>query len=79
MDRDELGAFFLVATLAAWALLQLSIVLRLARIAPRWRAAVAFLVPPLSPYWAWKNGLHARAVLWLVALVAWLVSRRALS
>lgn len=41
----------------------------LGRIGPWWRGLVAFLVPPLAPFWGYYGKLHARSVLWLVSLV----------
>ncbi|MCA9598616.1 MAG: hypothetical protein KC776_35135 [Myxococcales bacterium] len=46
---------------------------------PRWRGAVAFLVPPLAPYWGMEEGMKRRAALWLVALCVYVVARIAVS
>ena len=31
-----------------------------------WQALSGLLLPPLAPYWAWKHGMHTRAVVWIV-------------
>jgi hypothetical protein len=36
--------------------------------APRLRALVALLVPPLAPYWGWQSGLKMRVYVWTTAL-----------
>lgn len=41
------------------------------RVRPRWRGALAFVVPPLAPIWAFREGWRRSATLWLVALVAY--------
>ena len=33
------------------------------------RAVVAFLVPPLAPWWGWEAGLRLRTLVWGAALV----------
>lgn len=42
----------------------------LARLGPWQRGVVAFLVPPLAPFWGYSGKLHARSLLWIVSLVA---------
>ncbi len=37
----------------------------------RWRAVVAFLIPPLAPYWGWQLGLTRRTYAWLGALAVY--------
>ena len=34
---------------------------------PRWRGLVAFLLPPLAPYWAYESGLRKEAAVWVIA------------
>jgi len=36
---------------------------------PWQRALLAFVVPPLAPFWGYHDKLHARTLLWLIALV----------
>ncbi len=42
---------------------------------PRWRAPIGFFVPPLAPFWAWREGMRVRAIVWVVALVGYVVAR----
>jgi len=42
---------------------------------PRYRALVAFAVPPLAPYWGGRAGMHARSVVWVVSALAYAVCR----
>lgn len=46
---------------------------------PRWRGAVALVVPVLGPFWGWRAGRRRTVVLWVTALaiygVGTLVSR----
>jgi len=43
--------------------------------APRWRAPVALAVPPLAPYWAWRERMRVRAGLWAAGLVVYVAAR----
>jgi hypothetical protein len=40
---------------------------------PRYRAAVALVLPPLAPYWAWRAGLRRRVYTWATALLLYAV------
>jgi hypothetical protein len=42
---------------------------------PRWRALVALVVPPLAPYWAWREHMRVRAGIWAAGLVLYAVAR----
>lgn len=37
------------------------------------RAAIALVVPPLAPLWAWKDGMRSRVVAWLAALAVYAI------
>lgn len=41
---------------------------------PKWRAPVALVVVPLAPYWALREHMRVRAVLWAAALVLYVVA-----
>ena len=43
--------------------------------APRWRALVTLLAPPIGPYWAWREGMRVRSVAPVVAIVVYIVAR----
>lgn len=40
---------------------------------PHWRGLLAFIVPPLAPYWGWGAGLHVWSGVWLFALVFYVI------
>jgi hypothetical protein len=65
-----LGAW-LAISLVLYAGAHVALVVGLFRREPRWRGAVALVVPPLAPYWGWPLGMRARAWLWLGALGAY--------
>jgi hypothetical protein len=56
-------AVFLVAHVA--------LVLGLARRRFGWRAALAFAIPPLAPWWGWAEGMRVRAIVWGAALAVY--------
>jgi hypothetical protein len=37
----------------------------------RWRAALAFAVPPLAVWWAWAAGVRWRVWIWVGAVAAY--------
>jgi hypothetical protein len=49
----------------------------LARIAPRWHALVAFVVPPLAPLWGLRARprMIVRSVAWIVGVVVYVIAR----
>jgi hypothetical protein len=69
MTRDEIVALALIGSLAAWGALHAHIALKVAS-SSRWKGVVAFVVPPLAPYWAVKMGHGAWAVAWWVSFGA---------
>lgn len=38
---------------------------------PRFRAALAFIVPPLAPFFGFREGFRALSFVWVVSLVAY--------
>ena len=67
-----------ICLLAAFALLvtvHVALAAGLGARQPRWRGPVAFLVPPLAPYWGYAAGMRRRAVLWLLGLGLYVVAR----
>ncbi len=40
----------------------------LARLGPWHRGLIAFLVPPLAPFWGYHGKLHRRSLVWIVAV-----------
>jgi hypothetical protein len=62
----------LVATdLAVFAGAHVTLLGSLALRAPRYRAIVALVVPPLAPYWAWRDGLKVRVYVWAATLTVY--------
>jgi hypothetical protein len=43
--------------------------------APRWRGALALLLPPLAPYWGMRERMRVRTSLWLGSLMVYIVAR----
>lgn len=72
MTRDEIVAGLLVTAFAVFVTAHVALVFGLARTPPRWRAAVALVVPPLAPYWGWQR-LRRRAIVWVAAALAYTV------
>jgi len=69
--RDVLLIVGLVGAFAALSTVHVAIVFGLAQKEPRWRAAVAFVVPPLAPYWALRSGMVVRAGIWIASVVVY--------
>jgi hypothetical protein len=60
----------------AWLItIHVTIVVGLAKKQPRWRALVAFVLPVLAPYWAYKEGMRTRTYLWAGGIAVYLVAR----
>jgi hypothetical protein len=67
----------IVALAIAFAILvtaHLAIVVGLLRRSPRWRAPVALVVPPLAPFWAWREKMRVRGIAWVVGGVAYVIA-----
>lgn len=43
---------------------------------PRWRALLALVIPPLAPFFALRERMRVRAVLWIASLLAYVIARR---
>jgi hypothetical protein len=52
-----------------------AIVLGLLRRAPRWRAFVALVLPPLGVAWSLRERLWFRAVAWTIGAFSYVVAR----
>jgi hypothetical protein len=66
MTRDAVALALLVLAFATLVTVHVALAAGLAARAPRWRGAVALVVPPLAPWWGWRTRLRARTVAWLV-------------
>lgn len=72
----DIVVFSALVVAAAWLFTtHVSVAWGLVRRHPRWHGPVAFLVPPLAPFWAWREGMRVRAVLWLVGAVGYAIAR----
>jgi hypothetical protein len=72
--------FVMVSIVVSFATLvtaHLALAAGLAARPPWWHALVALLVPPLAPYWGFREKMRARAVLWGAALVLYAAARAA--
>ena len=54
-----------------------TLVIGLLRRDPWWHGLVAFVVPPLAPYWGYEAKLRGRVTLWLTTLAIYLASATA--
>ena len=65
--------YWLLVALAAHVAAHVALLVQLARKGPRYRALVAFVLPPLAPYYGWLSGAGRLSLVWLVALGAYAV------
>jgi hypothetical protein len=68
---DVVALALTVVGFASLVTVHVAIVFALAFRAPRWRAVVAFFVPPFAPYHAFGERLYVRGALWIAALVVY--------
>ena len=71
-DRAGMTSFFIgLVALSLLVVLGVHVTLLglIARQRPRYRAAVALLVPPLAPYWAWRSGVRVPVYVWGTAVL----------
>ena len=71
MTRDAVAVGLLVLAFATLLTVHVALAAGLTARTPRWHGPVAFVVPPLAPFWGWRARLRARAVAWLVAAAAY--------
>ena len=62
--------FGLAASLGLLLASHVALSVGLAVAGPWQRGLIAFLVPPLAPFWGYSGKLHARSLLWIVSLVS---------
>jgi uncharacterized membrane protein YqjE len=73
--KDTLVLAGLVLGFATLVTVHLAIVIRLIHgERPRWRGLVALVVPPLAVIWGFRAGFRRTAVLWMVAVVIYLIA-----
>jgi hypothetical protein len=66
-------SLFLLAVLLATAGAHAALLVGLFKSPLRYRAIVAFFLPPLAPYYGWMQGMRRRTLVWVVAVVAYAV------
>lgn len=72
---DTVVVVVAVLTFAVLITAHLALVLGLALREPRWHAAVAFVVPPLAPYWGFRENMRVRSIVWGAAFVVYVIVR----
>jgi hypothetical protein len=70
---DHVVLVLLVVSFASLVTVHVALAFGLAMRRPRWRGAVAFLLPPLAPYWGMLERMRVRSLLWLIALASYVV------
>jgi hypothetical protein len=68
MDLARLLSYELSLSLVGWAAAHVAVTAQLARRGSWRRAAIALVVPPLAPWWAWQAGLKKTTWTWGAAL-----------
>jgi len=64
----------LVSSFAILCSAHVALALGLTRKKPRWKGALALLLPPLAPYWGYGAKMHLRAVLWVTAFCVYVLA-----
>jgi hypothetical protein len=73
--KDIVLVALVVLAFAMLVTVHVTIAVGLARRMPRWRSVVALLVVVLAPYWAWREGMRRRAVLWIASAILYVAAR----
>jgi hypothetical protein len=71
MTRDAIVFAGLVVAFAVLVTAHVTLSFALARRPPRWRGLAALIVAPLAPWWAFRERMRVRGVLWVAAAVAY--------
>jgi hypothetical protein len=61
----------LVLAFATLVTVHVSLIFGLAFRHPVWRAPVAFVIPPLAPWWGWQDGMRARSAIWMIGALVY--------
>jgi hypothetical protein len=73
--RDALLLGVLVISFATLLTAHVAIAVRLfMKSRPRYRGVVAFMVPPLAPFWAYTHGFRRMCWLWVGAVTCYAVA-----
>jgi hypothetical protein len=74
--RETVALVILLLAFATWFTVHVAIAVRLvAAGSPRYRGLVAFLLPPLAPWWAWERNWRASTSVWILAVVVYAIVR----
>lgn len=73
--RDEIVIGALLLSFALWATSHVAIVAGLVRRSPRLRAPIALVIAPLAPYWALREGMRRRGMLWILSVGVYAIAR----
>lgn len=73
--REILAVAVMLVAFAVLVTTHVAIVWGLAGRSPRWRALAAIFLPPLAPWWAFREGLRARGTIWVVAATLYAAAR----
>ncbi|MBX3263472.1 MAG: hypothetical protein KIS78_31140 [Labilithrix sp.] len=71
--KDTVVVALLVVAFALVITTHVALALGLAKRQPRWRGAVALVVPPLAPYWGWQEHMRKRVALWAGGLLLYVI------
>jgi hypothetical protein len=71
VTRDAIVVGLLVLAFATLVTAHVTLALGLMRRAPRWHGLVALVVPPLAPWWAWRDSMRVRGAIWVAAAIAY--------
>lgn len=72
--KDLVLVVTLVVSFALLFTTNVAIAYGLAFRAPRWRAAAALVVAPAAVYWAWRERMRVRMILWFVGLGLYVIA-----
>jgi hypothetical protein len=74
--KDFLVLGTLIVGFATLITVHIAVSLRLVfRARPRWRGAVALVVPPLAPIWAFREGWRGSGITWIAAVLVYVLGR----
>jgi hypothetical protein len=71
--KDAIFAGLVVVAFAIVVTAHVAIAFGLVRRTPRWRAPLAFAVVPLAPYFAWREQMRVRAVVWIAGALLYVI------
>jgi hypothetical protein len=74
MTRAELLLLVVLVAFASLVTVHVTLALGLSLRRPRWRALVAFVVPPFAPFWGFRERMWVRSAVWVVAAVTYVIA-----